>query len=533
MRQILLYDTTLRDGMQGQGMSLSAQEKVRVVRKLDQLGIQFIEAGFPGSNPKELELFEMLADVELDQAAVCAFGMTRRRDTEAAEDEGLQLLATGFAPVVTLVGKTWGLHLEKVTKVSREENLAMIGDSIAYLVGAGKRVIYDAEHFFDGYRDDAGYALECLEAAASAGAENVTLCDTNGSSLPAQVAEATAATVDALDVAVGIHTHNDLECAAANSLAAVEQGANLVQGTMNGIGERTGNANLTSILPALQLKMGYRCVTDEQLARLTGIAHFVDELLNITPDPDQPFVGRNAFAHKGGMHAAGVNADTRTFEHMDPAQVGNRRELVVSELSGKGTVVQRAERSGIALDDDQAARALRTLKEREHRGYHYEAADASFDLLLRRESDRYEPLFRLEGFRVLVEKREDGKVVTEATIKIWVDGERYLRTAEGNGPVNALDKALRGAITDRHPHLADIELTNYKVRILDEDHGTGAVTRVLLDSSDGEREWGSIGVSENIIEASWEALVDSLEYAFQPREQTAPPSERTDTARAT
>jgi 2-isopropylmalate synthase len=533
MRQILLYDTTLRDGMQGQGMSLSAQEKVRVVRKLDQLGIQFIEAGFPGSNPKELELFEMLADVELDQAAVCAFGMTRRRDTEAAEDEGLQLLATGFAPVVTLVGKTWGLHLEKVTKVSREENLAMIGDSIAYLVGAGKRVIYDAEHFFDGYRDDAGYALECLQAAASAGAENVTLCDTNGSSLPAQVAEATAAMVDALDVAVGIHTHNDLECAAANSLAAVEQGANLVQGTMNGIGERTGNANLTSILPALQLKMGYRCVTDEQLARLAGIAHFVDELLNITPDPDQPFVGRNAFAHKGGMHAAGVNADTRTFEHMDPAQVGNQRELVVSELSGKGTVVQRAERSGIALDDDQAARALRTLKEREHRGYHYEAADASFDLLLRRESDRYEPLFRLEGFRVLVEKREDGKVVTEATIKIWVDGERYLRTAEGNGPVNALDKALRGAITDRHPHLADIELTNYKVRILDEDHGTGAVTRVLLDSSDGEREWGSIGVSENIIEASWEALVDSLEYAFQPREQTAPPSERTDTARTT
>jgi 2-isopropylmalate synthase len=409
----------------------------------------------------------------------------------------------------------------------------MIGDSIAYLVGAGKRVIYDAEHFFDGYRDDAGYALECLQAAASAGAENVTLCDTNGSSLPAQVAEATAAMVDALDVAVGIHTHNDLECAAANSLAAVEQGANLVQGTMNGIGERTGNANLTSILPALQLKMGYRCVTDEQLARLAGIAHFVDELLNITPDPDQPFVGRNAFAHKGGMHAAGVNADTRTFEHMDPAQVGNQRELVVSELSGKGTVVQRAERSGIALDDDQAARALRTLKEREHRGYHYEAADASFDLLLRRESDRYEPLFRLEGFRVLVEKREDGKVVTEATIKIWVDGERYLRTAEGNGPVNALDKALRGAITDRHPHLADIELTNYKVRILDEDHGTGAVTRVLLDSSDGEREWGSIGVSENIIEASWEALVDSLEYAFQPREQTAPPSERTDTARAT
>jgi 2-isopropylmalate synthase len=533
MRQVLLYDTTLRDGMQGQGMSLSAQEKVRVVTKLDELGVHFIEAGFPGSNPKELELFEMLAEVKLQQAAVCAFGMTRRRDTEAAEDESLRLLATGFAPVVTLVGKTWSLHLEKVTKVSREENLAMIGDSVAYLAEAGKRVIYDAEHFFDGYRDDAGYALECLKAAADAGAENVTLCDTNGSSLPFQVAEATKAMVDALDVAVGIHTHNDLECAVANSLAAVEQGASLVQGTMNGIGERTGNANLTSILPALQLKMGYRCVEDDQLSRLTGIAHFIDELLNITPDPDQPFVGRNAFAHKGGMHVAGVSADARTFEHMDPAEVGNEREMVVSELSGKGTVLSRADRAGIPLDDEQAAKALRTLKEREHRGYHYEAADASFELLLRQETEDYEPLFRLEGFRVLVEKREDGKVITEATIKVWVDGERYLRTAEGNGPVNALDTALRGAISDRHPHLADIELTNYKVRILDEHHGTGAVTRVLLDSSDGEREWGSIGVSENIIEASWEALVDSIEYAFQPRDENKPPSERTDPARTT
>jgi 2-isopropylmalate synthase len=533
MRQVLLYDTTLRDGMQGQGMSLSAQEKVRVVTKLDELGVHFIEAGFPGSNPKELELFEMLAEVEMQQAAVCAFGMTRRRDTEAAEDEALRLLATGFAPVVTLVGKTWGLHLEKVTKVSREENLAMIRDSVAYLRQAGKRVIYDAEHFFDGYRDDAGYALECMKAAADAGAENVTLCDTNGSSLPTQVAEATKAMVEALDVEVGIHTHNDLECAVANSLAAVQEGAGLVQGTMNGIGERTGNANLTSILPDLQLKMGYRCVEDEQLSRLTGIAHFIDELLNITPDPDQPFVGRNAFAHKGGMHVAGVSADARTFEHMDPAEIGNEREMVVSELSGKGTVLSRADRAGIPLDDEQAAKALRTLKEREHRGYHYEAADASFELLLRKETEEYEPLFRLEGFRVLVEKREDGKVVTEATIKVWVDGERYLRTAEGNGPVNALDKALRGAIIDRHPHLADIELTNYKVRILDEHHGTGAVTRVLLDSSDGEREWGSIGVSENIIEASWEALVDSLEYAFQPREQSTSPSERTDPARTT
>ena len=531
MSSVLLYDTTLRDGMQGQGMSLSAQEKVRVVQKLDELGIQFIEAGFPGSNPKELELFEMLAEVELEQASVCAFGMTRRRGVEAAEDEALAMLASGFAPVVTIVGKTWKLHLEKVTKVDPDENLAMIADSIAYLRESGKRIIYDAEHFFDGYRDDPGYALECLRAAAGAGAENVTICDTNGSSLPAQISEATAAVVADLDAAVGIHTHNDLECGVANSLAAVEQGATLVQGTMNGIGERTGNANLTSILPALQLKLGYECVTDEQMSRLTGVAHFVDELLNVVPRPEQPFVGRNAFAHKGGMHVAAVEADVRTFEHMDPELVGNEREMVVSELSGRGTVKGRADRAGIELDDEQAASALRALKEREHRGYQYEAADASFELLLRRETGRYESLFQLEGFRVITEKREDGKVQTEATIKVWVGGERYVRTAEGNGPVNALDVALRSAIGDRHPHLADIALTNYKVRILDEHHGTGAVTRVLLDSSDGERGWGSIGVSENIIQASWEALVDSLEYAFQPHAERGAQGDRTDPAR--
>ncbi len=533
MRQVLLYDTTLRDGMQGQGMSLSAQEKMRVVRRLDQLGIHLIEAGFPGSNPKELELFEMLAEVELEQAAICAFGMTRRRGTEAADDDALALLASSFAPVVTLVGKTWGLHLEKVIKVSREENLEMIRDSVAFLRGEDKRVIYDAEHFFDGFREDSGYALECLRAAADAGAENVTLCDTNGSSLPNQVAAATRTVVEELSADVGIHAHNDAECGVANSLAAVEEGAALVQGTMNGIGERTGNANLTSILPALQLKLGYACVSAEQLARLTETAHFMDELLNVTPDADQPYVGRNAFAHKGGMHVAGVNTDSRTFEHVEPELVGNHRELLVSELSGKGTVLSHAADAGLSLDEQQVERALRTLKEREHRGYHYEAAPASFELLLRREAGAYEPLFKLEGFRVITEKREDGKVQTEATLKVWVEGERYVKTAEGNGPVNALDRALRDAITDRHPHLADIELTNYKVRILDEHHGTGSVTRVLLDSSDGDRDWGSIGVSENIIEASWQALVDSLEYAFQPRPESPPPSDRTDTARTT
>jgi 2-isopropylmalate synthase len=519
MEQAKLYDTTLRDGMGGQGMSLSVGEKLKVVHALDALGVHFIEAGFPSSNPKEAELFERLAEEELEGATIAAFGMTRRRGLAAEDDEALAVLADSFAPVVCLVGKSWRLHLEKVTRVSDEENLAMIAESIAFCRARGKRPVFDAEHFFDGYRDDAGYALECVRAAAEAGAENVTLCDTNGGSLPDFVAATTGAVVADLDgaVEVGIHTHNDAECAVANSLAAVGAGARLVQGTVNGYGERCGNANLASILPALQLKMGFDVVSEEQLANLTTTSHYLDELCNMTPDPDQAYVGRNAFAHKAGMHAAGIAADARTFEHLDPAGVGNERDVLASELSGKATIREQAERAGLALDEAMAGRAVERLKEREHRGYHYEAAPASFELLLRREAGAYQPLFALESFRVITEKRADGRVVTEATIEVDVGGERYVRTAEGNGPVNALDRALRGAIVDRHPHLADIELTNYKVRILDETHGTGAITRVLLDSSDGEREWGTIGVSENIIEASWEALVDSLEYAFQPR----------------
>jgi 2-isopropylmalate synthase len=517
MEQVKLYDTTLRDGMQGEGMSLSAAEKARVVTALDGLGVQMIEAGFPSSNPKEEELFEMLAGLELHQATVCAFGMTRRRDVSAEEDAALRTLVDSFAPVVTLVGKTWGLHLEKVTKVSREENLAMIAESVAFCRARGKRVVYDAEHFFDAFRDDAGYALRCLEAAVDAGAENVTLCDTNGSSLPHQIAVAVNRVAAELGerAEIGIHVHDDAGCGVANSLAAVREGARMVQGTINGYGERCGNANLVSILPALQLKMDYEVVSAEQLATLTETAHFIDELCNVSSNPDAPYVGRNAFAHKGGMHVAGVEADARTFEHLDPEAVGNRRSVLPSELSGKATIRNQAAQAGLEIDDEAAARAVERLKEREHRGYHYEAAPASFELLLRREAGSYRQLFKLESFRVVTEKRADGRVETEATIRVEVDGERYLRVAEGNGPVNALDRALRGAIADRYPHLADIELTNYKVRILDEAHGTGAVTRVLLDSADGKREWGTVGVSENIIEASWEALVDSLEYAFQ------------------
>jgi 2-isopropylmalate synthase len=511
--QVLLYDTTLRDGMQGEGMSLSVGEKVRVAHALDSLGVHLIEAGFPSSNPKEEALFDLLSRERFEHADIAAFGMTRRRDTGADEDAGLRVLAEVFTPVCTLVGKTWSLHLEKVTHVDADENLRMIADSVAFLVGRGKRVIYDAEHFFDAYRDDPGYALRCLRAAAEAGAENVTLCDTNGSSMPSQVAEATEHVVRELgdSVQVGIHTHDDAGCGVANSLVAVERGARLVQGTMNGYGERCGNADLVSIVPGLQLKLGFDCIDPEQLARLTEVSHLVDELCNVSPNPNQPYVGANAFAHKGGMHVAGVSRDSRTFEHVDPTLVGADSKVLVSELSGKGTVQARAE-----VDDATAARVVDRVKELEHRGYHLEAADGSFDLLIRKETGEYEPLFRLESWRVIVEKLEDGKVQTEATIKIWVDGRRYVRTAEGNGPVHALDRALRDAIGERYPHLRDIELVNFKVRILDETKGTGAVTRVLLDASDGRVTWGSIGVSENIIEASWEALVDSLEAGMLP-----------------
>ena len=506
MTRVAVYDTTLRDGMQGEGMSLSVEEKVRVAEVLDGLGVPLIEAGFPASNPKEAAFFDRLEGAGL-AADVCAFGMTRRRGIRAEDDEALRLLAGSWTPVSTLVGKTWTLHLEKVVRVDREENLRMIAESVAFLVAQGKRVIYDAEHFFDGWRDDPAYAQACLCAALEAGAENLTLCDTNGSSLPHQVAEAVRAVRAALpDAALGIHCHNDLECAVANSLAAVREGATLVQGTMNGYGERCGNANLVSLVPNLQLKLGHPCLPE--LEGLTQAAHLVAELLNLTPDAHQPWVGKSAFAHKGGMHVAGVNADPATFEHADPSVVGNSREVLISELAGKGSVLARA---GGELDDAAAVRVVERVKELEHRGFQFEAADGSFDLLIRRETGGYEPLFRLESWRVIAEKREDGRVQTEATIKLWVDGRRYVRTAEGNGPVHALDRALREAICERHPHLLDIKLVNFKVRILDEWKATGATTRVLLDASDGVHTWGAIGVHENVIEASWDALVDSLE----------------------
>ncbi|MSX02082.1 MAG: citramalate synthase [Actinobacteria bacterium] len=514
---IQLYDATLRDGMGGGGMSLTAQEKLRVVERLDALGIDMIEAGFPSSNPKEAELFELLAAAPLSTAVIVAFGMTRRRGVSAENDEGLNVLAASIAPAVTLVGKSSPLHVEKVVRVSREENLEMIAGSVAFIAGAGKRALFDAEHFFDGWREDSQYALETLQAAIDAGAERVVLCDTNGGSMPSQITETVLAVREALPNAlIGIHTHDDGGCAVANSLVAIEAGATQVQGTLNGIGERTGNANLVTINADLQLKRGIEGLAAENLARLTETAHFLDELLNRAPNPAQPYVGKNAFAHKAGMHAAGVSADPGTFEHIDPSLVGNRSEVIVSELAGRATIAEKGSLAGLDLDAAVSARIVDKVKELEHAGYQFEAADGSFELLMRRESGSYEPLFRLESWSVTVEQSADGAVASEATIVIWLGDQRYERRATGNGPVNALDSALRSAIVEVHPEVADVELVNYKVRILDESHGTDAVTRVLIDASDGERVWGTIGVGENVIAASWQALVDSLEFIHQP-----------------
>ena len=434
------------------------------------------------------------------------------------------MLAGSFAPVCTLVGKASVLHVEKVVRVSREENLAMIADSVAFLVEEGKRVLLDAEHFFDGFALDPGYTLDCLRAAAEAGAERLVLCDTNGGSLPPQIRTALAVVREAVPgAALGIHCHDDSGCAVANSLTALESGATQAQGTVNGIGERTGNANLMTIIADLQLKMGVEVLTAEQLARLTETAHFVDELLNRAPNPDQPYVGKHAFAHKAGLHAAGIQADAAPSSTSTPPPSATRATCSSPSSRDGPRSPRRRPRPESEPPPEFAQRVLGRVKDLEHEGFQFEAADGSLELLMRKEAGEYEPLFRLESWRVLVEKRADGKVATEATIKVWLGGERFVRTAEGNGPVNALDAALRDAIGELHPHLRDIDLVNFKVRILDESHGTGAVTRVLIDATDGHAVWGSIGVSENLIAASWDALVDSLEYGMQPR-AAAPPA---------
>ena len=514
---VTIYDTTLRDGTQRENLSLSAEDKLRICRRLDDLGVHFIEGGFPGSNPKDAEFFaRAAAELRLRGAVLTAFGATRHKDNVPEDDPMLRALLDTGTPAVCVFGKAWTVHVTETLRATLDENVRMVADSIAFLKAAGRRVIFDAEHFFDGYKHDAGYALEVLKAAADAGAEVVVLCDTNGGTLPHEVGRIVAATRLVVDHPLGVHAHNDAGCAVANSLVAVDAGCVHVQGTINGYGERAGNADLTSIVPALELKMSRHAIGRDRLALLTEVSHFTAEIANVSPDPHQPYVGASAFAHKGGVHASAAARLPEAYEHVDPSSVGNLARVVVSELAGRASLSMKAAELGVDLTGDPGtvSKILDGIKELEHRGYSFEAADASLEVMLRKELGTYQPFFALESFRCIMEKREDGKVMTEATIKLHVKGHRYIATAEGNGPVNALDKALRIAIGRFYPELEAIELTDFKVRVLDEKKGTAAVTRVLIETTDGEKSWGTVGLSENIIEASWEALVDAVDFGL-------------------
>jgi 2-isopropylmalate synthase len=519
---IKLFDTTLRDGTQREGVSLTAEDKARIARELDSLGLHYIEAGFPASNPKDLEFFEGFDASELKNARLVAFTRARRPGGRAEDDPAVTLLPDLSAPVACIVAKSWKMHVEKVLRTTVEENLASVRDTVAYLANAGKEVIFDAEHYFDGFRDDPEHALSVLRAAAEAGATTLVLCDTNGGTLPTELKAVVARTVREFpEVEVGIHTHNDAGCGVANALAAVEAGATHVQGTVNGVGERTGNCDLVTTIANLQLKMGLEVMAPERLKKLTETSNYVSELMNLTPDSHRPYVGRSAFAHKGGLHVDGISKDPATYEHVAPELVGNVRRTPVGELSGKNSIRAKAEELGLEAGDVTAV--LSAIKQREHEGYHYEAADASLALLIGRTTGEARPLFDLESFRIISEKRAEGgacgETTVEATIKLVVKGQRVISTAEGNGPVNALDRALRQAIEPHYPELKGIHLSNYKVRILDEHRATAATTRVLIDSTDGKRVWGAVGVGENIIEASWQALVDGLEYGVNGPEK--------------
>ena len=515
---IKLFDTTLRDGTQREGVSLTTEDKIRIAHELDALGLHYIEAGFPASNPKDLEFFESFDAAELKNARLVAFTRARRPGGRAEDDPAVTLLPRLSAPVACIVAKSWKMHVEKVLRTTPEENIESVKDTVAYLARAGKEVLFDAEHYFDGFRDDPDHALAVLRAAAEGGATTLVLCDTNGGTLPSELKAIVARTVREFpEVEVGIHTHNDAGCGVANALAAVEAGATHVQGTINGVGERCGNCDLVTTIANLQLKMGVKALDDERLKRLTETSNYVSELMNLTPDTHRPYVGRSAFAHKGGLHVDGISRDPATYEHVPPEAVGNTRRMPVGELSGKNSILVKAEELGLEAGD--AAAILTAIKQREYEGYHYEAADASLALLIGRTTGEAKPLFELESFRIISEKRADGETTVEATIKLLVKGQRVISTAEGNGPVNALDRALRQAIEPHYPELTEIHLSNYKVRILDEHRATAATTRVLIDSTDGKHVWGAVGVGENIIEASWQALVDGLEYGVNRPEK--------------
>jgi 2-isopropylmalate synthase len=512
---IQIYDTTLRDGTQREGLSLSCEDKLRIARRLDDLGVAFIEGGWPGSNPKDAEFFARAQTLDLKHARVAAFGSTCRAGTLPQDDANIRALLDANTPVCTVVGKTWTLHVTDVLQTTLEENLRIIEGSLAYLCSQGRRVIYDAEHFFDGYKADSDYALQTLQAAVRGGAETVVLCDTNGGTLPWEVTEVVRAVKAAVDSPLGIHTHNDGECAVANTLAAVREGCVQVQGTINGYGERCGNANLCSIIADLELKLGLKCLPDGNLAQLYDLAHFVAEVANLAPDEHLAYVGQSAFAHKGGIHVAAMRRNARSYQHVDPERVGNRMRVVVSELSGRGNLLSKAEEHGLTLNGSQdVVNVLNDIKALEARGFSFEAAEASVALMMKRQQPGYTPPFELIDFSVNVEHRLGRGVFAEATVKVRVDGEVLHTAAEGNGPVNALDRALRKALVPVYPKLAHFQLADYKVRILDGDNGTAATTRVLIDTQNGTQRWSTVGASANIVEASWQALADSVEYGL-------------------
>ena len=521
MTRVELYDTTLRDGAQGTGFSYSIEDRLRILHKLDQLGVPYIEGGWPGANHRDTEFFRLATKERLDEATLTAFGMTRKAGERAEDSAVLRNLLDAGTEVVCLVGKSWDLHVTEALRTDLGEAVAMVHDSIAFLRREGRRVFFDAEHFFDGYHSNPEFAVAVLVAAEEAGAERLVLCDTNGGMLPFDVAETVDAVAPQVQTPVGIHVHNDTGCAVANSLVAVEHGVHQVQAVVNGYGERTGNADLIPIAANLVLKMGADCLPDGAVERLTEVSHYVAEVANVAPDSRQPYSGRYAFTHKAGLHASGVARLTRAYEHVSPETVGNHRGVVASDLGGAATLRMKAVEFGVELPEAAVPKVLAELKDREARGYSFEVADASLELLMRRAEGWTQPFFKIESYRVHVEERVgDGEPpLAEATVKVRTNGTRHIESAEGQGPVGALDNALRKALTNEYPELEHIVLEDFRVRVLDETHGTGAVVRVLIDTSNGQREWTTVGVSENIIEASWEALVDGYLYGLlHPRE---------------
>lgn len=516
--QLIIYDTTLRDGAQREGVSFSVEDKLRIVRRLDRLGVHLIEGGWPGANPKDSEFFAAARELALETARLAAFGSTRRPGVAPADDANLQALLEAGTPVVTIFGKAWDFHVTAALQTTPAENLAMIRESVAFLVQAEREVVFDAEHFFDGYQRNPAYALECLAAAADGGARTLVLCDTNGGALPREVTAAVEAVRERFPEAVlGIHAHNDSGLAVANSVLAVETGVRHVQGTINGYGERCGNADLCALLPLFEAKLGFACLPEGRLAGLTRTSHYVAELANLPPQPTQPFVGRSAFAHKGGVHVSALMRHPETYEHLPPETVGNERRVIVSDQAGAANVRYKAQEYHLDLEaGSPTARLLvEAVKNLEYQGYSFEGAEASFELLMKKMLGLYQPFFELVEFRLISEKREsNGAPVAEATVKLRVGDQVKHTVAEGDGPVNALDKALRLALGEAYPRIAEIKLTDFKVRVLDEKAGTAAKVRVLVESRDAERTWGTVGVSTNIIEASWRALVDSIEYGL-------------------